>query len=128
MTSVIDAPKQIFLQRAGPAVETLSRQAQKVEAEANSLVLFFGESPQETKPESVFDTIAQFLADLRVCSLPSFPLCVADHDPRHTASRRGDAGDRGSRSSSEEQSSRGRRRGDQRSPLEQRSAAYGCKE
>lgn len=66
LTSVIDAPKQIFLQRAVPAVETLSRQAKKVEAEANSLVLFFGESPQETKPESVFDTIAQFLADLRV--------------------------------------------------------------
>jgi hypothetical protein len=33
------------------AVETLSRQAKKVEAEANSLVSFFGESPQETKPE-----------------------------------------------------------------------------
>lgn len=56
---------EIFLQRAVPAVETLSRQAKKVEAEANSLVSCFGESPQETKPESVFDTIAQFLADLR---------------------------------------------------------------
>lgn len=30
------------------------------------MVSFFGESPQETKPESVLDTIAQFLADLRV--------------------------------------------------------------
>jgi hypothetical protein len=36
--------KQIFLQRAVPAVETLSRQAKKVEAEANSLVSFFGEA------------------------------------------------------------------------------------
>lgn len=68
LISVIDATKQIFLQRAVPAVETLSRQAKKVEAEANSLVSCFGESPQETKPESVFDTIAQFLADLRVRS------------------------------------------------------------
>lgn len=58
----------MFLQRAVPAVETLSRQAKKVEAEANSLVLLFGESPEETKPESVFNTIAQFLADLRVRS------------------------------------------------------------
>lgn len=47
-------------------MKVLATYTAEVERELVKLVAFFGEDPATVKPEKVFDTLAQFLANLRV--------------------------------------------------------------
>ncbi|GAA6056774.1 hypothetical protein JCM3770_006127 [Rhodotorula araucariae] len=54
-----------FIRHATPAMEALRSHAQSVSDELRDLLLFFGEDPKESKPEALFDLVAQFASLLR---------------------------------------------------------------
>ncbi|BGP44533.1 hypothetical protein JCM10450v2_000347 [Rhodotorula kratochvilovae] len=54
-----------FIRHAAPAMDALRAHAKTISDELKDLLLFFGEDPKESKPEALFDLVAQFASLLR---------------------------------------------------------------
>ncbi|GAA6035972.1 hypothetical protein JCM8097_005193 [Rhodosporidiobolus ruineniae] len=49
-----------FVRHASPAMDALSRHGDKLSDELKALLVYFGEDPAQSKPEELFDLVAQF--------------------------------------------------------------------
>lgn len=57
---------QQFVRHAKPAMKALQELSSTLEQELKDLLIFFGEDPSATRPEALFDLIAQFASMLQV--------------------------------------------------------------